>query len=159
MSTQRVFKTVVSSKKYLTVECSNDRCPARVHGYLRKNDIFWVVSDHVQHTCVIMNQLLDHKNLSFTLIARLFYTQIVEDKAMEVKVIQKTLKLKYKYNISYGKAWRAKQTTLENRFGSFFDSYDSVVRMLHTLQERNLGTYVDIQDSWMAQDSTLKVLK
>jgi hypothetical protein len=40
MSMQRVFKIVVSSKKYLTVEYSNDRCPARVHGYLRKNDTF-----------------------------------------------------------------------------------------------------------------------
>jgi hypothetical protein len=74
MSMQRVFKTVASSKKYLTVECTNERCPARVHGYLRKNDTFWVVSDHVQHTCIIRNQLVDHKNLSSTLVARLFQT-------------------------------------------------------------------------------------
>jgi hypothetical protein len=47
MSTQRVLKTIVLSKKYLTMECSNKRCPAMVHGYLRKNDTFWVVSDHV----------------------------------------------------------------------------------------------------------------
>jgi hypothetical protein len=87
MSTQRVFKTVASSKKYLIVECRKERCPARVHGYLRKNDTFWVVSDHVQHTCIIRNQLVDHKNLSSTLIARLFHTQIVEGKAMEVKAI------------------------------------------------------------------------
>jgi hypothetical protein len=65
---------------------------------------------------------------------------------MEVKAIQKTVKQRYKYKISYGKAWRAKQKVLETQFGSFFDSYDSVGRMLHTLQERNPGTYVDIQD-------------
>jgi hypothetical protein len=87
ISMQSVFKTVVSSKNYLTVECSNDRCPAKVYGYLHKTDTFCVVSDHVQHTCVIMNQLLDHKNLSSTLIARLFHTQIVKGKAMEVKAI------------------------------------------------------------------------
>jgi hypothetical protein len=78
---------------------------------------------------------------------------------MEVKAIQKTVKLRYKYNISNGKACRAKQNALETLFGSFFDSYDSVVRMLHTLQEKNLGTYVDIQDSWIADDSTMKVLE
>jgi len=83
---------------------SKDSCSARVHGYLRKNDTFWVVSDHVQHTCIIRNQLVDHKNLSSTLVARLFHTQIVEGKAMEVKAIQKTVKQRYKYNISYGKA-------------------------------------------------------
>jgi hypothetical protein len=65
-----------------------DSCPTRVHGYLCKNDTFWMVTDHVQHTCVIMNQLLDHKNLSSTMIARLFYTQlIVKGKVMEVKAI------------------------------------------------------------------------
>jgi hypothetical protein len=31
--------------------------------------------------------------------------------------------------------------------------------MLHTLQERNPGTYVDIQDSWFAEDSTVKILE
>ena len=31
--------------------------------------------------------------------------------------------------------------------------------MLHTLKERNPGTYVDIQDSWFAEDSTVKVLE
>jgi hypothetical protein len=78
---------------------------------------------------------------------------------MEVKAIQKTVKQRYKYNIFYGKAWRAKQKALETRFGSFFDSYDSVVHMLHTLQERNPGTYVDIQESWFAEDSTVKFLE
>jgi hypothetical protein len=31
--------------------------------------------------------------------------------------------------------------------------------MLHTLQERNPSTYVDIQDSWFAEDSTVKALE
>jgi hypothetical protein len=84
-----------------------------VHDYLRKNNTFWVVSDHVQHTCITRNQLVDHKNLRSTLVARLFHTQIVEKKAMEVKAIQKTVKQRYKYNISYGKAWRANQKALE----------------------------------------------
>jgi hypothetical protein len=62
------------------------------------------VSDLVQHTCVIPNQLLDHQNLTSPLIARLFYNQIVEGKAMEVKAIQKLVRHNYKYTISYGKA-------------------------------------------------------
>jgi hypothetical protein len=89
MHMQRFFKTNVSSKKYLTVECTSDRWPARVYAYQKKWDTVWVVSDLVQHTCVIPNQLLDHPNLNSPLIARLFYTKIVDDKAMEVKAIQK----------------------------------------------------------------------
>ncbi|KAK1679080.1 hypothetical protein QYE76_039928 [Lolium multiflorum] len=47
MNTQRVFRTTVSCQKFLTVVCSNARCPARVHGYCPKYDKPWVVSDFV----------------------------------------------------------------------------------------------------------------
>jgi len=69
------------------------------------------------------------------------------------------VRVRFKYNISYGKAWRAKQRALEERFGSFFDSYDSVVRLLHTLQARNPGTYVDIQHFVHPEYPTVRVLQ
>jgi hypothetical protein len=47
---------------------------------------------------------------------------------------------------------------LEKRFGSFLDSYDSVVRLLYTLQARNPGTYVDVKHFWMAEFPNVKVL-
>ena len=158
MSTSRVFKTTVSSKKYLTMECSRIDCPGRVHAYVPKYDTNWVVSDMVMHTCRIPSILQDHRNLSSTLIARLFYTEIVESKAMEVKAIRNKVFTRFNFNISYGKAWRAKQSALEARFGSFFDSYDSVVRLLRTLQARNPGTYVDLQDFYMPEFPTVRVL-
>jgi hypothetical protein len=158
LSTQRVFRTVASSQKYLTVECTEDGCPGRVHGYLPKNDINWKVSDVVQHNCVIPSVRQDHGNLSSTLLARLFYTEIVGSTAMEVKAIQHKVQVRFKYKISYDKAWRTKQRALEDRFGSFFDSYDSVVRMLHTLKDRNPGTYVDVQHFFLPEFPNVKVL-
>ena len=88
----------------------------------------------------------------------MLYSEIVESKAMEVKAIQTKVFIRFKYRISYGKAWRAKQRALESRFGSYFDAYDSVVRLLHTLQQRNPGTYVDIQDLSMPEFPTVRVL-
>src|SRR4051812_32236287 len=158
MSTIRVFRTKVSSQKYLTMVCTNMECPSRVHAYLPKYDTSWVISDLVHHTCVIPSIPQDLGNLSSTLIARLFYTEIVECKVMEVKAIQTKVFGRLKYNISYGKAWRAKHRALETRFGSFFDAYDSVVRLLHTLQDLNPGTYVDIQDLFMSEFPTVRVL-
>ena len=79
-------------------------------------------------------------------------------KAMEVKAIIQKVQVRFKYNISYGCAWRAKQRALENRFGSFKDAYDSVVRQLWTLQERNPGTYVEIQDYVNPEHPNVKVL-
>jgi len=158
MSTQRVFKADVSSQKKLTMVCKNAGCPARVHGYLPKYGTSWVISDLVHHTCLIPCIPQDHPNLSSTLIARLFYSEIVESKAMEVKAIQTKVFVRLNYRISYGKAWRAKHTALQRRFGSYFDAYDSVVRLLHTLQQRNPGTYVDIQDLYMPEFPTVRVL-
>ena len=107
--------------------CRNQGCPARVHGYLPKYDTSWVISDLVSHNCVIPCIPQDHPNLTSTVIARLLYSEIVECKAMEVKAIQKKVFVRLKYNISYGKAWRAKQKAMEERFGTFFESYDNSI--------------------------------
>jgi len=133
---------------------------ARVHGYVPKYYMKWMLSYLVPHTCVIPNLLLDHRNLTSTLVVQLLYNEIVEKKAMEVKAIQDTVKTRYKYSISYGKAWKAKQRALEQRFGSFLDAYDNVVHLLHTLQARNLGTYVKIQHLSLPEPEfqTVKVL-
>ena len=77
---------------------------------------------------------------------------------MEVRAIMHKVKVRWGYQIEYDKAWRAKKSALESRFGSFFDSYDFVVRLQHTLQARNLGTYVHIQHFWMPEFPTVKVL-
>jgi hypothetical protein len=73
MQTKRLFKTTVSSQKYLTMECIEINCSERVHGYLT-----WIVSDLVQHTYLIPCIGQNHQNLSSNVIARLLYTKIVE---------------------------------------------------------------------------------
>ena len=145
MSTQRVFRAHISSPQNLTLLCIKDGCPGKVHGHVPKYDVHWVVSDVVPHTCVRQNLLQNHPNLTSTLIAQLMYSEIVEKRYMEAKHIQIAVKTRYKYEISYGKAWRAKQRAMEDRFGTFLNSYDNVVRQLYTLKERNPGTYVDVQ--------------
>ena len=145
LSTHRVLKTVVSSQKYLTMECEDINCPGRVHAHLPRNGYYWKISDFAPHSCVIDNVPEDHRNLSSTLIARLLYNEIVSCASMEVSALQTKVAVRFNYEISYGKAWRAKHMALENRFGSYFDSYDSVIRLLHTLQYRNPGTYVEIR--------------
>ena len=75
----------------------------------------WLVSDVVAHTCIRENMLKEHPNLTSTLIARLLFSEIVEKKDYPAKNIQNTVKARWKYNISYGKAWRAKQTALDRK--------------------------------------------
>ncbi|XP_051211136.2 uncharacterized protein [Lolium perenne] len=158
MASQRELRTTVSSGKFLTMECVDINCPGRVHGYVPKYDTIWRVSDFVPHSCELVSIRNDHCNLSSNLIARLLYTEIVEGQAMRVNAIQKNVKKHHFYTISYGKAWRAKQRAMEMRFGSFRDAYDAVVRMLQTLQARNPGTYVNIQDMFLPESPSYRVL-
>ena len=137
MSTQRVFRTHISSPTNYTVKCVETGCPGKVHGHVPKYDIHWVVTIVVPHNCVRKNLLVKHPNLTSSLIAQLMYTEIVEKKDMEAKHIQTAVKVRWNYVIPYGKAWRAKQKAMEERFGTFFDSYDNVVRLLGILKERN----------------------
>ena len=91
-----------------------------MHGYVPKYDVNWVISDVVAHTCIRENMLNKHPNLTSTLIARLLFSEIVKRKDFPAKNIKNTVKARWSYEISYGKAWRAKQTALEERFGTFF---------------------------------------
>ena len=83
-------------------------------------------------------------------------TEIVED--MEAKHIRTTVKVRWNYVIPYGKTWRAKQKAMAERFGTFFDSYDNVVRLLDILKERNPGTYVNVQHMGLLSIPDFKVL-
>jgi hypothetical protein len=158
MSTQRTFKTRVSCPQSYTAYCTAEGCKCIVHAYVPKYEVNWVVSNIVPHTCVRSNVLAEHRNLSSTLIATLMFNEIVEKKDMEAKHIQVAIRNRYKYRISYGKAWRAKQKAMEMRYGSFIDSYDNLPRLLRTLQERNPGTYIDIQHSPSVEWPRYKVL-
>ena len=145
LSTQRVFRTEVSNSQYLTMSCVDINCPGRVHGHLPKYDVMWVVSGFEPHTCEISSTMSDHPNLTSTLIARLLYDEIVRTKDMVARSIQLTVKARWNTSIKYGKTWRAKQKALEERFGTFYDAYDNVVRQITTLSERNPGTHVSLQ--------------
>ena len=134
MSTQKIYRTDVSSPKFLTLSCVEIGCPRRVHGYVSKYDVNWVVSTVVAHTCIRENMLKEHPNLTSTLIVCLLFSEIVKTKDFPANNIQTTVKARWSYEISYGKAWRAKQSALEERFGPFLDSYYNVIPLLRTLQ-------------------------
>ena len=83
MSTQRVFLTHISSTTNYTVKCVKSGCPRKVHGHVPKWNIHWVVTDVVPHNCVRKHLLVNHPNLTSTLIAQLMYTEIVDDDVLD----------------------------------------------------------------------------
>ena len=59
-----------------------------MHASMGKYDLHWVVKTVVPHNCVKDGVLKAHRNLSSSLIASLFYREIVENISIETKFIQ-----------------------------------------------------------------------
>jgi hypothetical protein len=71
---------------------------------------------------------------------------IVANLSFEPKSIIRHIQEKYKYTISYGKTWSAKQKVLEMRFGTFEAAYDNnISRLLAVICQRNPGSYCDLK--------------
>jgi hypothetical protein len=73
------------------------------------------------------------------------YRMIIENMSFEPKSIIRHIQEKYKYTISYSKAWSAKQKVLGIRFGTFEAAYDNILRLLAVLCKRNPESYYDLK--------------
>jgi hypothetical protein len=73
------------------------------------------------------------------------YSQIVENPAYEPKSIICTIEEKFRYRISYGKAYRAKKKVTEMRWGTYEASYNNLPALLNTIVVLNPGNYYDIK--------------
>jgi hypothetical protein len=52
---------------------------------------------------------------------------------------------KFRYHISYGKAYMAKKKVMEMRWGTYEASYDNLPQLLNTIAMLNTGSYYDIK--------------
>jgi len=79
-------------------------------------------------------------------VSNVMYGEIVEKVGMSPFRIMLAIQNRYGYEMSYDMAWRAKQLALEKRFGNYKDSYHHLPTLIATIQARNPGTVIDIDD-------------
>ncbi|RLN08009.1 uncharacterized protein C2845_PM11G00540 [Panicum miliaceum] len=145
-SLREVFVKVSSPSKY-NVKCSAPGCAFYVHAYKPKNEIHWIASIVQNHSCMLQNLGRMHRNLTASLVANEQYSEIIEERDLDCSFIQRAIRRQFKYEITYQKAWRAKQIALEKRWGSYEASYCNLSRVLEILKERNPGTMELLNDS------------
>jgi hypothetical protein len=92
-----------------------------------------------------MERLLGMLKYRSQYIANEMYGMIVANLSFEPKSIIKYIQEKYKYTISYEKAWSAKQKVLEIRFGTFEAAYDNISRLVAVIYQRNSESYYDLK--------------
>jgi len=158
-SLKKEFRVVKSSPQVYDVKCIRDDCPFRVHAYMGKYDTFWSVSRIEHHTCILEELEVQHRNLTADFVAQHMYSKIVNNPGYEPKSIINSIDDDFQYKISYSKAYRAKQKALEMRWGTYEASYHNLPRVLHTLCQRNPGSYFEIKHYNLPEDPTKRVLQ
>jgi hypothetical protein len=104
---------------------------------------YWEIKSVMDHTCVL-EQLVIHCNLSSAVASQMF-AKIVENPAYEPKSIILAIEEKFRYQISYGKAYMTKKKVMEMRWGTYEASYDNLPRLLNTIATLNPDSYYDIK--------------
>ncbi|WVZ85322.1 hypothetical protein U9M48_032264 [Paspalum notatum var. saurae] len=152
-------RVVKSSPQVYDVKCIRDDCPFRVHAYMGKYDTLRSVSRIEHHTCILEELEVQHRNLTADFVAQHMYSKIVNNPGYEPKSIINSIDDDFQYKISYSKAYRAKQKALEMRWGTYEASYHNLPRVLHTLCQRNPGSYFEIKHYNLHEDPTKRVLR
>jgi hypothetical protein len=106
---------------------------------------YWEIKSVVDHTCALEQLDASHRNLSSGFVASQMFAKIVENPAFEPKSIILAIEEKFRYHISYGKAYMGKKKVMEMRWGTYEASYDNLSQLLNTIAMLNPGSYYDIK--------------
>jgi hypothetical protein len=116
-----------------------------MRAYKGKWKDYWKISIVVDHTSALDQLDASHRNLTPKFVASHMYSQIVENPAYKAKSIICAIEKKFRYRISYGKAYRAKKKVMEMSWGTYESSYNNLRALLNTIVVLNHGTYYDIK--------------
>jgi hypothetical protein len=117
-----------------------------LYAYKGKWKEYWEVRSVVDHTCVLDQLDASHHNLSAGFVASQMYSRIVENTSYDPKSIILAIEEKFKYCISYGKAYRPKKKVLEMIWGTYKAYYENLPALLCTIAALNPGSYYDIKN-------------
>jgi hypothetical protein len=117
---KRPYKVLHSHvERRYTVICDKERCPWRVCARKQKVSGKWKITRVVgPHTCSSHDLSMKHRQLTSTLIAKRLMKVLQGEPNMKVRTIIKIVnEVCGGYDISYGKAWRAKQRAWKMIYG------------------------------------------
>jgi hypothetical protein len=139
LTLQREFRVVKSSPHIYDVQCLKPNCPFRVYASKGKWKNYWEIKSVVDHTCVLEQLDVSHRNLSSGFVVSQMFAKIVENPAYESKSIILAIEEKFRYQISYGKAYMAEKKVMEMRWGTYEASYENLPRLPNTIATLNPG--------------------
>lgn len=136
------FRTCRSTPKFIVLKCTSRSCPWRL--YAARVDAsanFQIRAATFTHSCTIDERRGYHRLATTQVIGELMQSRFVGIKrGPNAGVIRKFLLDDYHINVSYWKAWRAREVAMENSLGSMAGSYALIPTYIALLEQANPGS-------------------
>jgi hypothetical protein len=115
-------------------------CSWKLNARKMRSDEKWKVTSVEQpHRCQTDEGKRYHPQLTTRYLVRRILGLVDKDNDVLVSFLQETIVTFVGYEVTYGKAWRAKQITLIIRWGSWEEAYNRVPRILSAMEHFNPG--------------------
>lgn len=136
------FKIVRSNPKSIEFQCSQNGCQWYVRASRYKSSEMWMLRKYVSdHNCSMNSIQTSHRQASSSLIADYLKDEyrLRSSDQMIPKDIMHKVRMKLGVNVSYYKAWRAKEQILNSLNGDAAESYGLIPKFFTILKEMNPG--------------------
>ena len=145
---QKQFKTVKSTKSRFDAKCIDTNCGWHIHATrVEHSDFFQLRTYNGKHTCSSTQLNPNHRQATKRVLAK-FVAEVYTknpNRAYTGKGIVADINLRYKIQITYHQAWRAKKFALELLRGTHEESFAKLPVYCHNLKIHNPGTVTYIQ--------------
>ncbi|CAA7040434.1 unnamed protein product [Microthlaspi erraticum] len=136
------FRTSRSSPSFMVMKCSCPTCEWRIYSLLMDGSgNFQIRQATLTHTCTVDDRRNYHKLATTQVIGEIMQSKFVGiKKGPNPSGVRKILLDDYHVNVSYWKAWRARELAMDNAMGSRAGSYALLPAYLSQLQRANPGS-------------------
>ncbi|KAG7579067.1 Zinc finger PMZ-type [Arabidopsis thaliana x Arabidopsis arenosa] len=136
-----------SGPNVVAAVCVSHTCPWRVYATkLADSDRFEVRSTTPNHTCSVDARGDFHKQASTAVIGKLMRTKYIGvGRGPRANELRRMLRQEFSLNVSYWKAWRAREIAMDNAMGSAMGSYALIQPYFKLLLETNPNSLVAME--------------
>ncbi|XP_017640144.1 uncharacterized protein LOC108481536 [Gossypium arboreum] len=142
------YKVAVSKPILYIGECwkSAEGCNWRVRAAFIQKSQMWEIRKFVgPHTCTSICMTEDHGKLDSKTICTFIMPMVKDMPTIKFSVLIAEMQVRFQYQVSYRKAWIAKQMAMEQFYGDFDASYNELQGWIATMREYVLRTIIELQ--------------
>ncbi|KAG9450297.1 hypothetical protein H6P81_010262 [Aristolochia fimbriata] len=135
------FRVHKSGSTVYSVRCTSDQCPWHVYtSYSMKLNMWKVRRCNDEHTCLNVELRMDNRLCTSSVICNLIMPNVRMSFTLSPYEIIQLVKDKYHIQVSYSRAWRARNKALVAVFGGWDESYNLLPQFLKAIKDTNRGT-------------------